>query len=66
MLAELRKRFHLSTVDVDGVFVEITRTHGVGKPLIMLPGAQGTSETFYRQILAWGATRDVVSINYPA
>ena len=66
MLAELRKRFQLTTVDVDGVFVEITRTHGVGEPLFMLPVAQGTSETFYRQILAWGATRDVVSINYPA
>lgn len=66
MLAKARQKFAVSTVDIDGASVEITRTHGAGTPLIMLPGAQGTSETFYQQILAWGARRDVVSINYPA
>lgn len=66
MLTELRKKFPVTTVQVDGVSVEITRTNGGGKPLVMLPGAQGTSETFYRQILAWGSARDIVSINYPA
>lgn len=66
MLADVRQKFAVSTVSIDGVSVEITRTHGTGKPLIMLPGAQGTSETFYRQILAWGAVRDVISINYPS
>lgn len=66
MLAEVRQKYPVSTVDIDGVSVEVTRTHGVGMPLIMLPGAQGTSETFYRQILAWGDRCDVVSINYPA
>lgn len=66
MLAELNQKFFVSTVDIDCVPVEITRTHGVGKTLIMLPGAQGTSETFYRQILAWGFKHDVISINYPA
>ena len=66
MLSELRKKYPITIVEVDGIKVEITRTLGSGKTLVMLPGAQGTSETFYRQILAWGSARDVVSINYPA
>ncbi len=66
MLSELRQKYPKNVVTVDDLRVEITRTRGAGKALVMLPGAQGTSETFYRQILAWGAARDVVSVNYPA
>jgi len=42
------------------------RSSGAGRPLLMLPGAQGTAEVFFKQILAWGADRDLIAVTYPA
>ena len=42
MLSELRKKYPITIVEVDGIKVEITRTLGSGKTLVMLPGAQGS------------------------
>lgn len=66
-LAELRARYPVTTVDVGDTPLEIVRTGGDGAPpLVMLPGAQGTAEVYYRQLLEWGGRRDVVSVTYPA
>jgi maspardin len=64
-LMQLRQTYPRQTIDVNGASVEIVRTRGSGPPLLLLPGAQGTAESFYRQLLAFGGQRDVVSINYP-
>lgn len=64
-LAQLRSTYPRQTIEAAGTAVEIVRTRGAGAPLLMLPGAQGTAESFYPQLLAFGGRRDIVSINYP-
>lgn len=64
-LAQLRQTYPKQTIDVGGTPVEIVRTRGTGPALLMLPGAQGTAESFFHQLLAFGSQRDMLSINYP-
>lgn len=64
-LEQARRRFPKETIDINGTSVEIVRTHGAGNPLVMLPGAQGTAESFSHQLLAFGHQRDMICINYP-
>ena len=64
-LAQLRQTYPRETIDVGGDPVEFVRTHGAGPALLMLPGAQGTAESYFKQLLAFGAQRDMLSINYP-
>lgn len=65
-LQEFRKSFAVTSVDVGGLPTEIVRSTGRASPVILLPGAQGTAEIFYNQLLAWGRDRDMVSVTYPA
>jgi maspardin len=64
-LTQLRETYPRQTIDAGGTSVEVVRTRGAGPALLLLPGAQGTAESFYRQLLTFGRTRDMVSINYP-
>jgi pimeloyl-ACP methyl ester carboxylesterase len=64
-LAQLRETYPRQTIDAGGTPVEIVRTRGTGPALLLLPGAQGTAESFYRQLLTFGPQRDMLSINYP-
>lgn len=64
-LQQLRRTYPLERIAVDGVDIEFLRTRGEGPPLVMLPGALGTAESFVHPLLAFGARRDIVSINYP-
>jgi len=64
-LKQLRRDHPRRQVEVDGTPVEVVRTYGSGPTLLMLPGAQGTAESFVHQILAFGAQRDVLSVHYP-
>ena len=64
-LQQLRATWPAATVQVQGREVEIVRTPGKGRPVVFLPGAQGTAETFYKQLLAWGGQRPLVSVTYP-
>jgi len=58
----------VSTVQAQGRAVEIVRTAGSGSgfPVLWLPGAQGTAESWCRQLLAYGDRRTMVAIHYPA
>lgn len=65
-LEQLRATWPTSTVRVQGQSIEIVRTAGQGRPVVFLPGAQGTAETWFKQLLAWGGRRPLVSVTYPA
>lgn len=65
-LEQLRATWPTSTERVGDQDVEIVRTTGKGRPVIFLPGAQGTAETFYQQLLAWGGQRPLVCVTFPA
>jgi pimeloyl-ACP methyl ester carboxylesterase len=66
-LDDLRKRWPTSRLAVQGHDCEILRTQGSdGLPVLWLPGAQGTAESFYRQFLAWGDRRPMAAFSYPA
>lgn len=65
-LQQLRKVFAVTSVEINGTPTEIVRSSGRSSPVILLPGAQGTAEIFYNQLLAWGSERDMVSVTYPA
>ncbi|MFZ4649175.1 MAG: alpha/beta fold hydrolase [Rubrivivax sp.] len=56
-----------SSVTVDGHEVAIVRTTGSGEglPVLWLPGAQGTAQSWCSQLLAFGARRTLVAVNYP-
>jgi len=60
-----RQKFVKESIDVNGVSVEIVRTRGRGQAVLMLPGAQGTAESFCHQLLAFGEDRDIIGVNYP-
>ena len=64
-LERLRTAWPASSVQVDGQQIEIVRTSGAGHPVVFLPGAHGTAESFYPQLLAWGGARQLVSVTYP-
>jgi pimeloyl-ACP methyl ester carboxylesterase len=65
-LDDLRAAWPASSLRAAGHDLEVVRTAGAGMPVILLPGAQGTAETFYKQLLAWGGRRPLVSVTYPA
>ena len=48
-LERLRTAWPASSVQVDGQQIEIVRTSGAGHPVVFLPGAHGTAESFYSQ-----------------
>lgn len=50
----------------NGLDWQIIDTGGNAMPLVMLPGALGTCELFYRQIVALHGRGRIVSANYPA
>lgn len=68
VLQQLRATWPVSTVQVGGRAIEVVRTRGSGPglPVLWLPGAQGTAESWCRQLLAFGGRRTMVAINYPA
>lgn len=51
---------------VQGDDLEVVRTGGGGTPVLLLPGAQGTAEIWFHQLLAWGGHRELVAVTYPA
>ena len=64
-LEQLRQRWPVREWSVAGQAVGVVRTEGEGVPALWLPGAQGTAEIFFKQILAWGGQRTLVSLGYP-
>ncbi|MFM8768346.1 MAG: alpha/beta fold hydrolase [Rubrivivax sp.] len=68
VLQRLRATWPVSTVLAQGRAVEIVRTAGSGSgfPVLWLPGAQGTAESWCRQLLAYGDRRTMVAIHYHA
>lgn len=67
-LEQLRATWPVTVQQADGQDVEIIRTRTRargGTPVLLLPGAQGTAESWFRQLLAWGHTRDMLCVNYP-
>jgi pimeloyl-ACP methyl ester carboxylesterase len=68
VLQQLRATWPVSTVQVGDRAIEVVRTRGSGRglPVLWLPGAQGTAESWCRQLLAFGTRRTMVAINYPA
>ncbi len=64
-LQQLRQRYPTSRLHAGVHEIELVRTEGAGVPLLLLPGAHGTAEVFYAQLLAWGSKRNMVSITYP-
>lgn len=65
-LETLRTRWTSRPLTVAGQVAEIVCTNGGGKPIFWLPGAQGTGEMFFKQLLTWGDQRTMVAISYPA
>jgi pimeloyl-ACP methyl ester carboxylesterase len=69
LLQRLRATWPASTVEAGGHTVEVVRTTGsdsaAGLPVLWLPGAQGTAESWCRQLLTFGQQRPMVAVNYP-
>ena len=71
VLQQLRATWPVSVVEAGGHAVEVVRTAGAGTgagaglPVLWLPGAQGTAESWCRQLLAFGGRRPLVALNYP-
>ena len=65
-LLALRASHPVQTILVDGLAWELIDAGSRGTPLLMLPGALGTSETFYKQILHFSPRQRIISVNYPA
>ena len=68
VLQQLRAVWPASTVQAAGRTLDVVRTagSGAGLPVIWLPGAQGTAESWCRQLLAFGGRRAMAALNYPA
>ncbi|MBL8363313.1 MAG: alpha/beta hydrolase [Rubrivivax sp.] len=65
-LHDLRRRWPAGTMRIHGEELEVVRTDGGGVPVLLLPGAQGTAEIWFHQLLAWGDRRTLVAVTYPA
>ena len=65
-LQQLRDIYPVEQIDVQGQALSVVRTSGRGEAMLLLPGAQGTAEVFYKQILLWGRQRAITAITYPA
>jgi pimeloyl-ACP methyl ester carboxylesterase len=69
LLQRLRATWPASTVEAGGHTVEVVRTTvsgaDAGLPVLWLPGAQGTAESWCRQLLTFGQQRPMVAVNYP-
>jgi maspardin len=64
-LLNLRASHPVKTVIIDGLTWELIDAGTGDTPLLMLPGALGTCETFYKQILQFSPRYRIVSVNYP-
>lgn len=65
-LDAFRKTYPVTRFTIAGSMAEMVRTGGRQSPAILLPGAQGTAEIFFKQLTVLGAQRDVVAVTYPA
>ena len=69
VLQRLRATCPVSAVEAGGHTVEVVQTAGAGasagQTVLWLPGAQGTAESWCRQLLAFGQRRPMVAVNYP-
>lgn len=67
-LAEFQRRFPSTCWTVEGNAWTLRETdRGVDRiPLVLLPGAGGTGDVFYRAVDALCGTRRIVSVTYPA
>ena len=65
-LAELRSTFDEVSKTIDGVEWKYIDTSGARPVIIMLPGAQGTEEMFFGQILGLRDHARLISVWYPA
>ncbi|GAA4337509.1 hypothetical protein GCM10023144_33310 [Pigmentiphaga soli] len=66
LFAETRRRYPARTLDLDGTPWTVRDTGGTGVPLLLLPGALGTGDVFYRVLDALGGERRLVSVTFPA
>lgn len=65
-LSRLRAEHAVQPFSTDGLDWEYIDAGEGALPLILLPGALGTSETFYKQILSFQDTQRIIAVNYPA
>lgn len=66
LLAEYQARFSETELSVGGGRWRWRETHGRGPALMLLPGAQGTGDMFYRTALALGDDFRVITATPPA
>jgi maspardin len=65
-LYRLRAEHAVQPFSIDGLDWEYIDAGEGTLPLVLLPGALGTSETFYKQILSFKGAQRIISVNYPA
>ncbi len=67
LLQKIQARYPLLTAELDGAVWSFRDTlPGGTTPLVMLPGAAGTGDVFYRVLDALGTRRRIITVNYPA
>lgn len=65
ILDEVKSRFVHQSVEIDNVAWSFIETKEKGFPLILLPGAQGTAEIYFNQLLAAGQDIRIIAVTYP-
>ena len=62
---EVRTRFVHRSLSVGNEIWSFAETKEVGFPLVLLPGAQGTGDIYFNQMLALGEDIRVIAVTYP-
>jgi maspardin len=65
-LQAFRQRYREQTIVAGGAAWPYVETTGAGPALILLPGAQGTGEMFFKQLAALGGRLRMLALWYPA
>ncbi len=64
-LDTFRARFELRSEQIDGEAWDFVESDGPGEALVMLPGALGTCEIFYKQFEAFAEDHRLIAVSYP-
>lgn len=65
ILDKVRTRFAHRSLSVDGEVWSFMETKEEGLPLVLLPGAQGTGDIYFNQLLTLGQDIRVIAVTYP-
>lgn len=65
ILNQVRTHFVHQSLVVDNEVWSFTQTKEEGFPLVLLPGAQGTGDIYFNQLLAIGQDIRVIAVTYP-